>query len=156
MTFKVGDIVAQPTWLQEHYKITEIKDGSIHRMVREKVERPTEYKGPFTFSMFVLVKPMMTPQEALYSKVAFLDKKAEALKLATLSKQADVPSVVPTVRTEQGTTSLSTATGTLSASPVVMAARLHLQEEWVSWAERYLAQPQIAGSHVLTNWALGE
>ena len=116
---KVGDIVQFNNAFtpKKVYTIVAMDEINVTKLRSNLTQVP--FDGYWPISHLTLVTSSEdTLKNKVEAKILYLDKKAEKLKLATLSKQADVLSVPSLEETDRETTWRSTAMGTHTVSHV--------------------------------------
>ena len=147
MKFKVGDIIRQRDTSRTTYKVLEVDDTYVLKMV--SIPAGDTYTSGYKHSMFNLVKPAMTQKEAVYAKITFLEEKRK-LKLATSLNQADAQSATPTEVIDTVTTWLNTLTDTATATLADIISLETLRPDLRTLLQRHIDRQARLGLHLPT------
>ena len=148
MKFKVGDIIRQKEGSNTTYKVLEVDDTWVLKMV-SMAEEGYVYTSGYKHAMFLLVKAAQTPKEAVYAKIAFLEEKRK-LKLATSLNQADAQSATPTEVIDTVTTWLNTLTDTATATLADIISLETLRPDLRNLLQRHIERQTRLGLHLPT------
>ncbi len=143
MKFKVGDIIRQTGTQSPTFKVLEVDDTYVLKMVR--ISNDDIYISGYKHTIFELVKPVMTQKEAVCAKIVFLEAKRK-LKLATSSKQVDVQSATPTEVIDTVTTWLNTLTDTATATLADIINMETLRPDLRTLLQRHIERQQVGSA----------